>query len=145
MALFALTRSNFALNTANDSLTLIAAANRRLIIHEVSLVGLGTASAANEIVLSRSTGGTTPGGAITAEELEADGGAAAFTNATTWSAQPALSGTGILRLGVNANGGVYRWVSKSRTEIILRNSEQVSIRSAVGTSNMGMHVIVEEP
>jgi hypothetical protein len=141
---FALARSSFALSTAADALTIIGASNRRLYIVEISFSGLGTVSAANEVLVSRSTGGTTGGGAITAAKMFDNSAAAAFTNFTTWSAVPTLTGTGLLRLGVNANGGVYRWVARPGSEIELVSTEQVSIRPVSGSSNVGLHVLVCE-
>jgi hypothetical protein len=138
------TRSNVTLNTANDLMTIIAAANRKIRIHEIQVGGLGTASAANEIAVQRSTGGTTGGGAITPESVDPDSLADAVTVVnTTWSAQPTLSGTPILRLPVNANGGINRWLAKPGQEIVVRNSGQLSIRPAVGSSNISIHVLYE--
>jgi len=115
MSMHSVTRSNVALNTANDLLTFIAAASRKIKLHEISVGGMGTASAANEIAVQRSTGGTTGGGAITPESVDPDSLADSVTVVnTTWSAQPTLSGTPLLRLPVNANGGVYRWGGKAR-------------------------------
>ena len=144
MAFYSVSRSNVALSTTNDFMTLITAANRRLLLHEVSISGMGIASAANELLVSRSTGGTTGGGAVTPDKVVSDAPAAATVVDTTWAAQPTLSGTGLLRLGCNANGGVYRWVAKPGEEIECRNAEQLSLRSALGTSSVSVHVVFEE-
>jgi hypothetical protein len=141
---FALARSSFALSTAADALTLIGAAGRRLYVVEISVAGLGTVSAANDIAVQRSTGGTTGGGAITAAKMFDGSAAAAFTNFTTWSAVPTLTGTGLLRFGVNANGGIYRWVARPGEEIELNGTEQLSIRPISGSSNVNLHVVVCE-
>jgi len=144
MSIHSITRSNFALNTANDALTFIAAANRKIRVLEISVGGMGTASAANEIAVQRSTGGTTGGGAITPESLDPESLADSVTVVdTTWAAQPTLSGGPVLRLPVNANGGVYRWVARPGSEIVVRNSGQLSFRSAVGTSNVSIHVLYD--
>lgn len=143
MALYSVSRSNVALSTSNDLMTFLSPTNRRLRIVEISIAGMGTASAANELMVCRSTGGTTGGGALTAEPLEPDSAAAGSTVDTTWAAQP-TAGNVILRLGVNANGGVFRWVARPGEEIIARNAGQISLRSAVGTSNVSVHVIFEE-
>jgi len=141
---YALARSSFALSTVNDALTLIGASGRRLYVVEISLAGLGTVSAANEIGVFRSTAGTTGSAAVTVEEVITDTPAQGFTNFTAWSVQPTLTGSGILRLGVNANGGVYRWVARPGTELELKSTEQLSIRGITGSSNLSMHVIVAE-
>lgn len=144
MSIHSVTRSNVTLNTANDLMTFIPAANRKILIHEIMVGGMGTASAANEIAVQRSTSGTTPGGAITPESVDPDSAADAVTVVnTTWAAQPTLSGTPLLRLPVNANGGVVRWLAKPGQPIVVRNSGQLSIRPAVGSSNVSIHVVYE--
>lgn len=143
MSLYSVSRSNVALSTSNDLMTFVAPANRRIQILEISIGGMGTASAANELNVARSTGGTTGGGALTSEPLDPDSVAAGSTVYTTWSAQPTV-GNSLLRLPVNANGGIYRWVARPREELVARNSGQISMRSAVGTSNVSVHVVYEE-
>ena len=146
MARFGLGVTNAALSTSNDSLTIIAAASRKLMVYAIRVAGMGATSAAAAALtvhVARSTGGTTGGGAVTAEELESDGAAAAFTNFTTWAAQPTI-GNVILRLGLQAYGGIHPWVARKGEEIVLRNSEQLSIRSSVGTANVTLNVELEE-
>jgi hypothetical protein len=143
---FSLSRSNVALSTTNDLVTVIPATARTFDLIEVSVGGMGTASAANELQAARSAGGNTPGGALTAQPLREAQAAAGFTNATTWTTQPTL-GPVLLRLPVNANGGIYRWVrppGQVITFIDSNTNEQLSFRSAVGTSNVSFHTIVEE-
>jgi hypothetical protein len=140
---YSLSRAASALSTTNDTLTIIAAAARALRIHEVMLAGQGTASAANEVAVARSSAGTTPGGAVTEVGLNPNNAALAATNATTWSVQPTL-GDVLLRLGVNANGAINRWVAKPGQEIEVPAATQISIRSISGTSSVSLHVIVEE-
>ena len=141
--LYTLSRSNTALSTTADWITILSAAARSLRVREIGFGGMATASAANEIAIARSTGGTTGGGAVTAVPMNPNAAAAAFTNFTTWSAQPTL-GNVILRLPINANGGVFRWVAPPGMEIQLPGGAQISLRSIVGTSNVTGYVIVEE-
>lgn len=143
MSLYSVSRSNVALSTTNDLMTFLAPTNRRIRIVEISIGGMGTASAANELLVARSTGGTTGGGALTAEPLDPDSAAAGSTVNTTWAAQPTV-GNVLLRLPVNANGGIYRWVARPGEELVARNAGQLSLRSAVGTSNVSAHVVFEE-
>lgn len=146
MARFGLGVTNTALSTTNDTLTIISASARRLKIYAIRLAGMGATSAAAAALtvhVMRSTGGTTPGGSVTPAELEADGGAAVFTNATTWAAQPTPSDV-VLRLGLQAYGGIHPWVARKDEEIILRNAEQISIRSSVGTASVTLNVELEE-
>ena len=147
-AIYTLSRSNTALSTTADWLTLISAATRSLRIREIGFGGMATASAANEVGIARvSVAGTTGGGALTAVPLNPNAAAAGFTNFTTWSAQPTL-GNVILRLPLNANGGVFRWVAPPGMEIEVPGGNNaagsISIRSIVGTSNVTGYVVVEE-
>src|ERR1051326_1472353 len=105
MAIYTVSRSNVTLNTSNDIMTVIGASGHTMKLRRVSLYGLGTASAANEIVVQRSTGGTTGGGAITPGKTgTTKQGAANFVVDTTWGTQPSLTSNEILaRMGVNAN------------------------------------------
>lgn len=146
MGVFIFSR-NAALSTSNDHFTLIGASNRTLRIKRITAVGMGTASAANEILVQHSTGGTTGGGAITAAPLLGANTAAtqAFTVNTTWSSQPSLtSNTIVARIGLNANGGFWsqRWGKGDEPE--LRGTDQISVRSASGTSNALIEFEVEE-
>lgn len=144
MSTYTVTRASTVLSTTNDLLTIISASSRRVRIIEISIGGMGTTSAANSVMVQRSTGGTTGGGAITPEKTIGDAPAASTVVNTTWAAQPSLSGTPLLRLPVNSNGGVYRWVARPGQEIELRNGEQLSIRSETGTGNVVTHVVFEE-
>lgn len=143
MPLYTVTRTSTALSTSNDLVTVTASASKPLRLYIVDLKGMGTASAANEILLSRSTGGTTAGGAITPTPLISGSAASSFTVATTWSAQPTL-GVTLWRFGVNANGAIDKFVSLPGAEISIPASGQVSIRSASGTSNVTLDMLIEE-
>jgi hypothetical protein len=138
MALFSVTRASSALNTSNDTVTIVAGSKALRIIY-VEASGMGTASAANEIVIARSTSGTTPGGGITPVALEGSG-SSTFAAYTTWAVQPTL-GNVIHRLTVNANGGKDRFNPAPGLEITVPASGQVSIRSASGTSNVTINEI----
>lgn len=136
--------SNTALNTAADIMTLIPASARAIQLIEVSVCGMGTASAANELGVYRSTAGTTGGGPITASKFHTDAPAAGTVVNTTWAAQPTL-GQKVLALGVNANGGIYRWVARPGEEVTFRQAvDQISLRSVVGTSSVSVFVVVIE-
>ena len=143
MPLYTVTRTSSALSTANDSMTIIASASKPLRVYIVDIKGMGTTSAANEVLLSRSTGGTTGGGAITPSPTNTGSAAASFTVNTTWSAQPNL-GVTLWRFGVNANGAVDKFVAIPGAEISVPVSGQLSIRSASGTSSVTINVLIEE-
>lgn len=144
---YSLSRSNTALPAStNDFLTILPATARTFRVIEISVGGMATASAANELQLARSSAGTTPGGAVTAQPLQEAQAAAGFTNATTWAAQPTI-GPVLLRIPVNANGGLYRWVRPPGVDHVFVDgdtNEQASFRPAVGTSAVSFHTIVEE-
>src|ERR1700676_1338306 len=112
MSVYSTVISNTALNTSNDILTLTPAANRRIQVIEVSVCGMGTASAANALsVYDVTTAGATGGGAPTIVKLDRFAPAAGSTVFTTWTTQPVVNAP-LLTLGVNSNGGIYRWVAR---------------------------------
>lgn len=143
MPLYTVSRTSTALSTTNDFVTVIASSTKPLRVYIADIKGMGTTSAANEVLMSRSTGGTTPGGAITPVAVNSGSGSASFTTATTWSAQPTLGNT-LWRFGVNANGGIDKFVAIPGAEISIPVSGQVSFRSASGTSNVALNLLVEE-
>lgn len=134
--------------TTNDVLTLTAAASRRAFLHELSISAMGVASAAGEIAAARATTvGVTPT-AQTPEKADPHSAAAASTVATAWTTQPVVSAVKMLRLGANANGGVYRWTAKPQTEIALFSTGvdgQLSFRMITAAAiTYGVHIIFEE-
>lgn len=148
MSFFAASVSPAAPATTNDVLTLTAASVRRAFVHEVSVSGLGTASAANELDVARATTvGVTPT-AQTPTQIDPHSAAAASTVATAWATQPVVNAVKLLRLGCNSNGGVYRWVAKPGEEIALYSTStdgQLSVRFGVGgAQQMAVGLIFEE-
>lgn len=148
MSFYAASVSPASPGTTNDALTLTAASSRRCWLHEVSVSGLGTASAANELDVSRATTvGVTPT-AQTPELIDPHSAAASATVSTAWSTQPVVATVKLLRLGCNSNGGVYRWVAKPGMEIALFSTTttgQLSFRFGVGgAQQMGIHIVFEE-
>jgi hypothetical protein len=136
--------------TTNDILTLTAASGRRAALHEISICGLGTSSAANELGVFRPGGlGVTPTNQ-TSQKVDPDSGACSATVATAWSTQPSIGSVAVLRLGANSNGGIYRWVAKPGTEVIVRGDSltshsQLSMRLTTGGAGpMAMHIMFEE-
>lgn len=148
MATYTVAIDNTPLSTTNDFMTLLPAANHPIQIIEVSVAGMGTASAANSLGVYRSTGGTTGGGAKTptpvGKYLSASNTPTAATVVdTTWSVQPTLGGL-VLVLGVNSNGGIYRWVARPGEEIVCANTDQISLRAITGTGSVSIHVVFTE-
>lgn len=141
--IYTASRTSSALSTTNDSMTIISASSKTVRIKRIIFGSMGTASAANEIFISRSSGGTTGGGPITPTPHTVEQPASACTVNTTWSVQPTL-GVTILRATLNANGAVWVWVATPGEEIVLRNGEQLSIRSVAGTSSVVIDVTWEE-
>lgn len=116
----------------NDVMVLIPASGRRARLVQVVVTGDGTTSAAQKLLISRSSGGTTPGGAITpdkADHLQQPSASSAVD--TTWSAQPTLVSSGVT-LGWNALGGaiVYN-VPKGMFEAV-SNTDYISLRAPSG-------------
>jgi len=144
MPLFMVNRGNTALSVTNDLLTIVASSTKPLRIIMAKVSGHGSAPAANEILLQRSAGGTTPGGAITPEKCDVNANAASFAVYTTWAAQPTLSGGPLHRFEANANGGIDPFVAVPGGEIKVPVGGQVSIRSASGTSNVIANLQISE-
>jgi hypothetical protein len=148
MSVYTVSRSNVALSTSNDLLTITPAANRRVQIIEISVAGMGTASAANELgVYDVTTAGVTGSGALTPTKLDRFAPSPASTVNSAWTTQPVVGGE-ILSLGVNSNGGIYRWVARPGEEINVTGSAttnfQLSLRAAVGSGNVSVHVVFSE-
>jgi hypothetical protein len=143
---YSLSRSNVSLVTSADTITLIPATGRTIELLEFSIGGNATAASGMEVAIARSSGGTTPSAGVTAQPLREGQSAAGFTNATAWVAQPTL-GPVLLRIPVNANGGLYRWVATEEAPAIFvdgNTNDQLSVRSAVGTAAISFHMIVFE-
>lgn len=143
MPLYTVSRASTALSTSNDLVTIVATSSKPLRVYLAELKGMGTTSAANAVLVSRSSGGTTGGGGITPTPLNSGSAAASFAAYTTWSAQPTL-GAALLRLGVNANGGIDKWQAFPGGEIQIPVSGQLSIRSESGASNVLVNLVIEE-
>lgn len=144
MGLFTLSRSNVAFNTANDFLTIIGAASRQYDVVQLIIGGMGTASAAGEMGVYRSTVGTTPSGSITAVPVQTNQVAAGFTNATAWVAQPTL-GNRFAGIPVNNNGGLAIWSPKAAgIKISSVGVEQLSFRPLVGSGSYSFMLTLEE-
>ena len=146
-ARYSITRNNIALSTTADVFAIIPAAARAIKILEITIHGMGTASAANDIQLTRiSAAGTGASTAITPTPLHPNYPASAFTVAHTYATtQPTLAGAVVDRFSVNANGGITRkaYLPGSEPEVI-GGSLGISLRSTSGTSNVTVSVIVEE-
>lgn len=135
-------RASTALSTTADFFTIIAPSTASLIIRDITVTGGATASAYNEILVQRSTGGATGGGAITPAPTHPSFAAAGFTVNTTWGTQPTLTANAVIdRIGVNANGGGVR---KSGLAYVIPPSGQVSVRSASGTSAVTIDMTIEQ-
>jgi hypothetical protein len=144
MPLFSVSRARTTLSTTADLLTIVASSTKPLRITVIDIKGMDTASAVNEILVQRSSGGTTPGGAITPSKLNPSSAAASFSVYTTWAAAPTLDGAILWRMGPNANGGIDKYVAAPGWEFPVPVSGQVSIRSASGTGNVTINLAIEE-
>lgn len=144
MPLFTVSRARTALSTTNDLVTIVATSTKPLRIYVADIKGMDVASAYNEVLMQRSSGGTTPGGAITPAKVNPGSAVASFAAYTTWAAQPTLNGEILWRFGVNANGGQDKDVVLPGFEFSVPVSGQVSFRSAAGTSNVVINLKIEE-
>jgi hypothetical protein len=147
MGRYIVSQTNVTPTAGNDIITIVSAASRRLRVVQVSVAGRGTSSASQQIQVGRSTGGTTPGGAITPGKADhVDQTAAAFTAPTTWAAQPTLDTNTAVQIGWNALGGGNHWSPPKGSLMEARNGEEISIRASAGVTfqAMSVDVICEE-
>jgi hypothetical protein len=141
--LYAANQTNTALSTSADSVSLAAATNGpgSGILREWCVAGMATASAANEVALSRVTGGT-----IATAQVALNPGAA--TGLIFFGlAQGTTITTTLYRVAVNGNGAIFRWVAAPGMGVEYRaaaTSERIGIRSISGTSNATTSTISEQ-
>lgn len=150
MSFYSASVSPAAPGTTQDALTITGAAAGVVLVHEVSVSGEGTASAANELGAFRPTTlGVTPVAQVPAQ-IDFDSAPFGGTVATSFTTPSVITSVvALLRLGCNSNGGVYRWVAKPGEEIRLRGNatvsvSQLSLRFTLGGSQqMGVHAVFE--
>jgi hypothetical protein len=141
-------RANVTPTAAQDVMQILSLASRRTRVIQIAIGGLGSSSAAQQLQVGRSTGGTTPGGPITPDKFEHSEQPTAVTVInTTWAAQPTL-GTNFIPLGWNALGGSIIWNAPANgNKLEVRNAEFLSIRAnsaGVTYQAMSISVIFEE-
>ena len=147
MALFNVSKPSSAAKTgaSESSLTITASATKPLRIHMADIAGNGEASAANEIVMQRSTGTPTGGTSITPSKVNPSSGTASFTAVYDATGGVTLTADTIQRrFAVNANGGYIPFTPLPGFHIPVQVGTSVSFRSLSGTSNIVINVSVEE-
>lgn len=150
MAIFYNSIEPSAPGTTNDALTLTGAPGRTAKLYEISVCGLGTSSAANDLVVRRpSVLGITPTNQASVP-ADPDCGSCSATVATSWTTQPSLGTVALVRLGANSNGAIYRWVADFGKELKVRGDSltshsQLSMRFTTGGAGpMAIHIAFEE-
>lgn len=141
-ARYTVTKPATAVAAAADSLTITAPAARSLKVWVIRALSAATAAAACEILVSRSTAGTTPV-AIVPTPLNPDSAAATFTAASSWTTTPTI-GVTIDRLNMTAAGAIENRLFPPGMEIDIPGGGQISFRAATGTSLVGFSVLVEQ-
>ena len=125
-----------------DIMTLVSAASRRLRIAQVTVGGVGTTSAAQGLIVTRSSGGTSGGGALTSRKFDsADQPSAAATVNTTWTGQPTIEAEGE-EMVWNSLGGSNRWIPPRGEGFEVRDGGQISIRAKVAATFQPCRVTV---
>lgn len=138
------TRPGFALTVTDDYWTLTTAATAQARLLESFVAGEAAASAIVRLAVQISTGGATPTNQ-TPERFNSRSPAATSLFRTAWTTDPTLSGSAALMQAFNAFGGMHTWVPATPdAAIYLVNGEQLSARSASGTSTVSGHAIWEE-
>lgn len=144
------------LSTNVNLMVSVATATRANTLREFQFSAEGTASAAQEIIVTRvSTVGTTAAGTITARPLNTSytpgmsGLASRIATAAAFSAEAAvLTGT-LIRFGLNANGALFRWVAAPGLGIDTLGggtvaANQLSFYSKSGSVATAFHCIYDE-
>lgn len=142
--IYTVSRTVTALSTSSDTMTIVAAVAKPLRIHIIDISGQGAAAADNTVLITRSTGGTTPASAIVPQPTDPTMPASGFAVYTAWSSQPTLSSVPLWRASINALNGKDRFVASPGTELFIPAAGQVSIRSFSGTSNVVINLLIEE-
>jgi hypothetical protein len=132
--------------SATEAPTVSAPASRRIRVLAAIVGGLGTSSASQQLVLSRSATGTTPSNTVTPTPVHADGAASAFTANRTWATAPAGAANGVV-LPFNALGGGFRWVATANDPPIEARNAEVVVARIGGAPTMqacSLSLLVEE-
>jgi hypothetical protein len=149
MILYSVPVSSATLSTTADVLTLTAGATRSIIVWEVDFTGMGTASAANEVVIfGVTTLGITPA-AITPAPVNPASPASSFTAAASFATPPVVNTVRYHNIPANANGSRYFWRAANVFDGIpipggAAAASQRSFRSVSGTSVVSGRVRVIE-
>jgi hypothetical protein len=153
MAVYNISRNNFTTSVTDDSLTIVTAASgvgSRPVVYEVFIGGMNGSSSLSNNCFARSTGGTTPGGAITPTPFDSNSSATlGFSVPTTWAGgQPTLGTSFVLCPTLQGNGGQYKWWAVPGKGIIVGTGAAVSnlsFRALNNTSTMSIDIKVELP
>lgn len=145
MGLFMVNKPRGAMTVGQDVLTIVASATKPLRVLMAKLAGNDSTAAPLEAVLGVSTGGTTPGGAITPQRSDGGSGAASFSVYTTWSVQPTMAaGNGLHRFAPDARGGIDPFIALPGGEIFVPVGGQLSLRCVTGTGIVVPNFQIEE-
>jgi hypothetical protein len=136
--IYTATQTSAANSTSADSVSL-KAVNRSFGVRAFTVSGLATASAANEISLTRNTGGT-----ITTD-LFPPNTQTPSTSVTKFGVAQATTVTTMLkRFGVNGNGAVVNWAAPPGLAYEAGVAEQMGFRGVSGTSLLCTDVMIEQ-
>lgn len=148
---YEINRTNVALSTTVSTVTLVSGALRHFRVVGIVCVGLGTASLAQEMLVSRvnaaGVGATT---AITPRPVNPAFPAAVLTAVYGYATSDPTLLSDLKRCPFNGNGGVFIWNCKADFSDALEvppganAAGSVTFRSSLGTGNYTLEVIVEE-
>lgn len=153
MAAYNIARNNVTTSTTDDTFTIVTAASgvgSRVHLYEFFLGGMNGSSSLSNNALARSTGGTTPGGAVTPTPLDSNSSATlGFSVYTTWTGgQPTLGTSFVLCPTFQANGGQYKWWAVPGKPIIVGTgaaASNLSFRALNNTATISVEAKVELP
>lgn len=139
--IYSYTQASAALNAGtSDHISIKAGSTRSMSVREYTYAGLGTASAANEVGVYRTTVGTI----ATAGFVPHNSNASAASATTAAAGQATTLGVKFHTFGLNANGALFRWVAGPGMAIESAGTLQVGWRGVAGTSSATGMCIIEE-
>lgn len=139
MRLYTVTLPGTTPNNADDLLTLVSPAGKTTVIKRIRASGEAGAATTMRTIISRSSAGATPSGAVTPNPCNSSDAAAATAVYGAWTTQPTLAAQPHYAEGWNAFGGGFDLTLDGR-EIYLANGDMLSVRNTVGTATMNLEI-----
>jgi hypothetical protein len=159
MSLFSATFAGVTASTTQDMKTVITTATGQgsvVKVYEIYVAGEAGSSTVQRLQVNRPTavGVTIGANTQTPEKVDPASVASAFTLAgsisavSSWTTPPVASTNDILTIGLNAFGGVVRWVAPPGSEVVVGSqgaiAHLIALRSRSGTAALSGHILISE-